>query len=77
MGPRREPMKRAWGSLVMFIFSFLSYEPLAIEIDSYANNATLTNAVWTLMDAVFPLFWTLFIILWLVACLYFVLKATT
>lgn len=70
-------MKRAWGSLVMFVFSFLSYEPLAIEIDAYASNATLNNAVWTLMDAVFPMFWTLFIILWLVACLYFVLKATT
>lgn len=66
--------KRAWGALIMFIFSFLSYSPLVLSVDEYANNATLTNAVWVLMDTVFPLFWTLFTILWLVVALYNILK---
>jgi len=74
MGRQGDPMKRAWGAVVMFIFSFLSYEPLAIEIDAYALNATTTNSIWVLMDTIFPLFWTVFIIMWLAVALFYILK---
>jgi len=64
---------KAVGSIIMFFFSFLSYAPLANEINDYATNATLTNAVWVLMDDVFGLFWTLVIVAWLILALFFVL----
>jgi hypothetical protein len=67
-------VKRAWASIVLFIFSLLSYSPLATNIDAYANNATVTNAVWVFMDNVFPLFWSVFTIIWLVVALMAIFK---
>jgi hypothetical protein len=68
------PMKGAVVAIVMFIISLLSYSPLAIEIDTYANNATVTNAVWVLLDTIFPIFWALFCILWLGVAVSLVIK---
>jgi len=65
--------KKAWGSLMMFFLSFLSYKPLAIGIADHALNATTTNAVWTFMDSFFGLFWTIFVIFWFMVSLYLVI----
>ena len=68
------PMKGAVVAIVMFILCLLSYSPLAIEIDTYANNATVTNAVWVLLDTIFPIFWALFCIMWLAVAITLVIK---
>ena len=73
---RNSPMKGAVVAVVMFIISLLSYSPLAMEIDTYANNATVTNAVWVLLDTIFPMFWALFCIMWLGVAIYQVMKMT-
>lgn len=66
-------IKRAWGSLMMFFFCFLSYIPLATGINDMVANATTTNAIWVFMDGFFGLFWTILSIFWLVLALYFII----
>jgi len=65
---------RAVGALIMCIFCFMSYGPLALTIDDYAVNETTTNAIWVLLDSTFGLFWSLVIIAWLAMALWFVLS---
>lgn len=66
-------IKRAWGALMMFFFSFLSYTPLATGINNMVANATTTNAVWEFMDSFFGLFWTILTIFWLMLTLNFII----
>lgn len=72
---KEDGLKRAWGALMMFFLSFLSYKPLAIGINDIANNATATNAVWTFLDSFFGLFWTINIVFWIAVTLYFVIES--
>ena len=66
-------VKKAWGALMMFFLCFLSYTPLAVGIEDMAENATTTNAIWTFMDSFFSLFWTIFIVFWIMLALYFII----
>jgi len=58
---------------MMFFLCFLSYTPLAVGIDSMAENVTTTNPVWVFMDSFFGIFWTIFVIFWLMLALYFII----
>lgn len=71
---RGDGLKKAVVSTILFILCLLAYSPLALEIDTYANNATVTNAVWVLLDTIFPLFWAFFCIMWLGLAVYHVSK---
>ena len=66
-------VKRAWGALMMFFLCFFSYTPLATGIDAMVENATTNNAVWVFMDSFFNLFWTIFVIFWIMLALYFII----
>ena len=66
-------VKKAWGALMMFFLCFLSYTPLAVGIEDMAENATTTNAIWLFMDSFFSLFWTIFIVFWIMLALYFII----
>lgn len=66
-------VKKAWGALMMFFLCFLSYTPLAVGIEEMAENATTTNAIWLFMDSFFSLFWTIFIVFWIMLALYFII----
>ncbi len=68
---------RAFGFVIIFIVCMLSYPTLATRIDDNAGNATLTNDVWTLLDEVFGLFWTLLSVLFLGIGIYEALQATS
>lgn len=70
---RGDGAKRAWGALMMFIFSFFSYTSLATGINDIVANVNATNPVWVFMDGFFGLFWTVLTIFWLVLALYFVI----
>jgi hypothetical protein len=50
---------------------------MATRIEDNAGNATLTNDVWTLLDDVFGLFWTLLTVLFLGGAIYEALQATS
>lgn len=67
-------VQNAVGALMMFFVTFFAYSPLALEIDANRVNATTTNAVWVLLDTIFPMFWTLFVASWLILAIYFVLR---
>ncbi|MBA7497272.1 hypothetical protein ES702_07884 [subsurface metagenome] len=58
---------------MMFFLCFLSYTPLAVGIDTMADNSTTTNAVWVFMDSFFGIFWTIFVIFWFMLALYFII----
>jgi len=58
---------------MMFFLCFLSYTPLAMGIHDTAVNVNATNAIWVFMDSFFGLFWTTFVILWLMLALYFII----
>jgi hypothetical protein len=57
-------------SMLMFVFTLMSYGPFVATIDEYATNATLTNAIWVLLDTIFPLFWALIGIVWLIIAIW-------
>jgi len=65
-------VKKAWGALMMFFLCFLSYTPLAVGIHDTALNTNTTNTVWVFMDSFFGLFWTIFIVFWIMLALYFI-----
>jgi len=69
----KDGIRRAWGALMMFFLTFLSYTPLAVGIDAKAENVITTNAVWVFMDSFFGIFWTIFVIFWLMLAIFFII----
>jgi hypothetical protein len=68
---------KAFGLIIITLVCLLSYPSMATRIEDNAGNATLTNDVWTLLDDVFGLFWTLLTVLFLGGAIYEALQATS
>lgn len=56
---------KAFGAIVLFFLTVLSYTPLKMELVAIAGNATLTNAGVVILNTVFGLIWILLAVFWL------------
>lgn len=56
---------KAFGSIILFFITILSYAPLKGELVTVAANATLTNAGVVILNTIFGLIWILLAVFWL------------
>lgn len=56
---------KAFGFIIMFLLTILSYTPLKTELVAVAGNSTLTNAGVEILNTVFGLIWILLACFWL------------
>jgi uncharacterized membrane protein YccF (DUF307 family) len=56
---------KAFGAIMLFFITILSYTPLKDELVSVAGNATLTNAGVVILNSIFGLIWILLAAFWL------------
>ena len=61
----------AFGSIILFFMTILSYAPLKGELVSVAGNATLTNAGVVILNTIFGLIWILLAVFWLGLSIYY------
>ncbi len=65
---------KAFGSILLFFMTILSYSPLKGELVNLAGNATLTNAGVVMMNTIFGLIWILLAVFWLGLAIIYALK---
>ena len=56
---------KAFGFIVLFLLTLLSYTPLKGELVAVAANSSLTNAGVEILNSMFGLIWILLAIFWL------------
>ena len=66
---------RAFGFMILFFLTLLSYTPLKMELVAIAENATLTNNAVIMLNTVFGLIWILLATLWLIMAIYSAVKS--
>lgn len=62
---------KAFGSIILFFLTFLSYTPLKMELVTIAGNATLTNSGVVILNTIFGLIWILLAVFWLGLSIYY------
>ena len=62
---------KAFGSIILFFLTILSYSPLKSELVSVSANATLTNAGVEILNTVFGLIWILLAVFWIGLAIYY------
>ena len=65
---------RAFGCMMLFFLTLLSYTPLKMELVAIAGNATLTNNGVIMLNIIFGLIWILLAVLWLGMACYYAVK---
>lgn len=65
---------KAFGSMMLFFLTLLSYTPLKMELVAIAENATLTNNAVIMLNTIFGMMWILLAFLWLGMAFYYVAK---
>ncbi len=65
---------KAFGSMMLFFLTVLSYTPLKMELVAIAENATLTNNGVIMLNTIFGLMWILLAVLWLGMAFYYSVK---
>ena len=56
---------KAFGSIILFFMTILTYSPLKGELVRVSANATLTNAGVDIINTMFGLIWILLAVFWL------------
>jgi uncharacterized membrane protein YccF (DUF307 family) len=65
---------KAFGSIILFFLTILSYTPVKEELVNVAGNATLTNAGVVMLNTIFGLIWILLAVFWLGLAIIYALK---
>lgn len=65
----------AFGYMILFFLTLLSYTPLKMELVAIAENATLTNNGVIMLNTIFGLIWILLAVLWLIMSIYSAVKS--
>ena len=66
---------KAFGSIMLFILTLLSYSPLKTELVDIAGNSTLTNAGISMINTMFGIIWALLMAFWLGLAFYYASKS--
>jgi len=67
---RMSSLGNIMGAFLMFILVLLSHGTLKATLNSYANNATITNSIIRFINDIFNYLWGFFAIILLSICLY-------
>jgi len=62
---------KAFGMMMLFFLTLLSYTPLKMELVAIAGNDTLTNNGVVMLNTIFGLIWTLLAVMWLGLAVYY------
>ena len=65
---------KAFGSMMLFFLTLLSYTPLKMELVTIAGNSTLTNAGVQMLNSIFGIIWALLMAFWLGLAVYYATK---
>ena len=65
---------KAFGSMMLFFITLLSYTPLKSELVAIAGNSTLTNAGIQMLNSIFGIIWALLMAFWLGLSVYYATK---
>ena len=65
---------KAFGSIVLFLLTILSYTPLKGELVDIAGNSSLTNAGIEIINTMFGLIWILLACFWLGLAVIYAMK---
>lgn len=65
---------KAFGAIILFLLTLLSYTPLKTELVAIAGNSSLTNAGIQIINTIFGLIWVFLMAFWLGLAVYFATK---
>lgn len=65
---------KAFGGIMLFLITLLSYTPLKTELVAIAGNSTLTNAGIQMINTIFGLIWAFLMAFWLGLAAYYATK---
>lgn len=65
---------KAFGGIMLFLITFLSYTPLKTELVAITGNSSLTNAGIQMINSMFGLIWVFFMLFWLGLAAYYATK---
>ena len=65
---------KAFGFIVLFLLTLLSYTPLKGELVDIAANSSLTNAGVEILNSMFGLIWILLAVFWLGLAVIYAMK---
>jgi hypothetical protein len=65
---------KAFGAILLFFLTLISYTPLKMELVSVAANSTLTNTGVVILNTVFGLIWILLAVFWLGLAVYYAMR---
>ena len=65
---------KAFGCIMLFLITILSYTPLKTELVEIAGNSSLTNAGVEILNTIFGIFWILLAVFWLGLAVYYAMK---
>ena len=65
---------KAFGCIILFLITILSYTPLKGELVDIAANSSLTNAGIEILNGMFGLVWILLAVFWLGLGFYYAIR---
>ena len=66
---------KAFGSIMLFILTLLSYTPLKVELVAVSGNSSLTNAGIAMINSMFGIIWALLMAFWLGLAFYYATRS--
>lgn len=66
---------KAFGSIMLFILTLLSYTPLKVELVAVSGNSSLSNAGIQMINSMFGIIWALLMAFWLGLAFYYATKS--